>query len=113
MADEKPGASLLIGTIVCTKRGVNPTGTYFLLGMPDETMEQLASRTEIYAEQMYGKQWQNYGGATYGIMLGSLTHQIEPPPPPAPKPVVKIQEIPTAVPNRKSLAAKLKFVKKS
>lgn len=106
MADEKHEPTL-VSVIIQYYRGGQPTIVRGLIGMPKESLEQLAARTQLARDQ-YHKQM--IGGVVggdyvYDIMLGELTHTLEPPPPPPPVPVVKITTLNPALTGRRASAS--------
>lgn len=109
----KEEAKFLIASVIQLQHGRDPMpyAGLCVLGLPGETMGQIASRLEQLTERTIGKQWQNYGGMVYSIYIGELTHMVAPLPPPPPREVIKVTQIPVAVPRRAVAAPKLKMVK--
>ena len=58
----------------------NGIPVYTILGFPNETFEQLAGRIEEYVDRQYRKV-NGPSGYTYEILLGEITHELEPPKP--------------------------------
>ena len=93
----------LCGVIFSSYNGAAPAFYTFRLGMPNETMEQLAARMQLEADRAAKSNGQGY---EYSVMLGSLTHELEPLPPPPPVPVRKIQALGPQFTGRLAAAAK-------
>jgi hypothetical protein len=105
----KPEAQkMYIATLIQSYYGKNPAPILSLTSMPNESMEQLASRMQQYQRTQGYKEGTGYHYETY---LGELTHQIPPPPPPPPVKLTAIEKIPVAVPKRAGAVAKLKTIK--
>lgn len=102
VSEADPEVKLYIGVIMQqtnANAATYPLGMP-LLGMPGETMEQLAGRLQnsIIAN---AKNYQGLGYFHTGY-IGELTHELTPPPPPPPVPINKIKALPTSMTGRKA-----------
>jgi hypothetical protein len=88
---------IYFGVVLQTYNGGAPTPYQYCLGMPGETMEQLAGRVKAIQDGL-----KQGGGYTYFSYLGEFTHELPGPPPPPPAKIEKIKGFPRSMTGRKA-----------